>query len=69
MALTQADIDAIIGLEFTHPTSYECYGPIEPLNRKIEPHPAAESGYIPLAEDCCGNAYGKKDSQRESMSS
>jgi hypothetical protein len=57
MALNQTDIDAVIGLEFTHPTSYECYGAIEPLNRKIGPHPAIASGYVPFAEDGCGNTY------------
>lgn len=50
------NIDELVGLVFVHPQTSDEYGPIRACD-SANGHPAARDGWVPVAEDSCGNAF------------
>jgi hypothetical protein len=57
MAPTMPNLDAIVGKDFTTTKSAETYGTIRAFDSNPAAHPASAVGYVPFAEDECGNAF------------
>lgn len=47
----------VVGLDFTDAATQRTYGTIRRLEKTTRNHPALKTGFLPFAEDECGNAF------------
>ena len=54
---TTPNLEMVAGKVFTNPHTLETYGAIRAVDGAAAAHPASTLGYVPFAEDGCGNAF------------